>query len=294
MSYLPKIDYLTLTKIPVRHPTKTQTISRFGAEAIACDVVIDLIGECGKMLVGKPKRFYPFVFTESVTGATVHISDEIMTQGVMLVFSGETLARIEDRKFLLERAMLQGWKVTRIDLAVDVIGEGLTVEEVASEYEKANGANKKRTWSRFHSPTGETLYIGSRKSARMMRLYDKGMQQKSSLDWKRFEIEYKEYAAPIAAERFLLDERFIFSEVLDMLKTPDTNTHANFAELAQGYEPEGIAAPKTVSKRCLWFKTQVMSAFERIVLDDPLEALECLAGIEEVLLDAYTKWMSER
>lgn len=287
-----KIDWLTLTRTYSKHPLGNATMTRWGAESLASDIIADLCGTTGRLIVGKPQRFYAYTFEDALTGANVAISEDLFQQGVRVTLSGSALAKHGFPDDLLRAALLAEWKVTRIDLAIDWVGCTSTVGLIAAAYEDRNGENKRRSWSSIHSPDGETLYVGSRKSARMLRVYDKGAEQKKpDMNWVRFEMEFKDYAAPEAAERWLADRGFAYAQVLDMLALGDTDITAPLAEIAEGYKNEVISAPKTESKRVLWFKSQVLSAFTKIVLDDPLEALECAMSLEETLLDAYQKWM---
>jgi len=289
--FLQKIDWLTLTKVYTRNPVGTPVLSHFGAESLASDIVLDLTGQVGKLMKGKAARFYPYTFECALTGAQVYLSDDLTMQGVKVTLSGQALERHGDPDTLLQRALLAHWKVTRIDIAVDAMNEYHPVEEYVRQYAAENGEKTNRTWSQVSSPTGTTLYIGSRQSARMLRIYDKGKQQQRDDDWKRFEMEYKDYAAPVVAEKWLTDKRFIYAEIVDMLALPETMITDGLKAMADGQEHEKIKAPVSESNRVLWFKGQVMAAFAKIVQDDPMLALECLATVEETLLEQYDRWM---
>lgn len=94
-----------------------------------------------------------------------------------------------------------GWKATRIDLQCSVLLEEVT--SVAERYFRSLGGSSRisRPMLRFMSSSndgGDTLYIGSRKSKQMGRIYDKGAESQigadselpSGLFW-RYEVELK-------------------------------------------------------------------------------------------------------
>ena len=106
--------------------------------------------------------------------------------------------------------------VTRLDLAVDDIGcNYYTMTELNDIF--ASGAFSSRFRSRNEikkytedTITGNTIYLGSRKSAIMLRIYDKQLEQNGKLissgktpittPWVRWEIELKKERAEFASE----------------------------------------------------------------------------------------------
>lgn len=92
-------------------------------------------------------------------------------------------------------------KTTRVDLCVDVALElpkrgwlrGLRESEAFSE----NQSRANRSTTLIESTTGDTLYIGSRKSGRFGRIYDKSAAYGVVLgSVYRFELETKKQVAP--------------------------------------------------------------------------------------------------
>lgn len=87
---------------------------------------------------------------------------------------------------------------TRVDAAIDWVEEGLfdTLAPLFKQFAQDKGLSISTPgdWVRGQ---GRTLYIGSRSSAVMVRLYEKGYEQRKKgddaapLDWVRFEVEVK-------------------------------------------------------------------------------------------------------
>ncbi|MEE0972161.1 MAG: replication initiation factor domain-containing protein [Bifidobacterium ruminantium] len=96
-------------------------------------------------------------------------------------------------------------RATRLDSAIDVFGGDFDqlagLVEMAAKKPK-NGAPV-RSFERWDSPTGRTLYVGSRAAAVRVRVYEKGAEQRSKgntdapLDWVRLELQWR----PSGAQR---------------------------------------------------------------------------------------------
>lgn len=96
-------------------------------------------------------------------------------------------------------------RATRLDSAIDIFGGDF--DQLAGLVESAaqkpkNGAPV-RSFERWDSPTGRTLYVGSRAAAVRVRVYEKGLEQRSKgnadapLDWVRLELQWR----PAGAQR---------------------------------------------------------------------------------------------
>lgn len=95
------------------------------------------------------------------------------------------------RKYIQDIQKLGG-KVTRIDFCVDYLGK-----LAFDAFYKLHDNNEKPTPSIVKSPSGTTVYVGKRSSARMLRIYDKRGEilAKSKIDigfdMTRIELEIK-------------------------------------------------------------------------------------------------------
>lgn len=120
-----------------------------------------------------------------------------------------------------------GW-LTRLDLAVDDIGSRyFTVEDVRGYLDRCEVVSKFRKYKDIAEFTlagegvGHTVYLGSRQSEVMLRVYDKMLEQnnklaeeeeKSDVPWVRWELELKNERADAAAA--LLMENKSLGEVV--------------------------------------------------------------------------------
>lgn len=117
--------------------------------------------------------------------------------GVHVMFSGSALNHLLtggiDQFALIRWAVGEGAKVTRIDLAVDLYGTPVDMDRLykSKQVKGHEGAARKRE-RRENDEGGYTIYFGSRKSDKMLRVYNKAAEQ--GLDgviWTRFEMEFK-------------------------------------------------------------------------------------------------------
>ncbi len=144
--------------------------------------------------------------------------------GVTVMFFGqgkklyEALAKMSDIRIdwfdLIGRIYLKfNGHVSRIDIAVDLINYGFSVNDIAEKlkadtYEFLNGKTKRKIGIKKMKTIGnsgevDTLYVNSRKSDAFLRVYNKrkqGLSNKSSgyytqakntKDWIRIEAEFK-------------------------------------------------------------------------------------------------------
>lgn len=139
------------------------------------------------------------VFTE----CRVDWHDARPAQRNLLTMTGKQLHAFVDRvgegglvAFLRDVAALTDVRITRLDFAIDVFGS-FDFDALQRCIETGRAKTHIRTTSRVLSKTdsdlaGDTLYIGSRQSGRMIRVYDKGLEtgDKAGM-WARIELEAK-------------------------------------------------------------------------------------------------------
>lgn len=96
-------------------------------------------------------------------------------------------------------------KPTRVDFALDILGQMARAKDFSVYWNTPMLETPVRTMRHIEGMqgedrTGDTVYIGSRQSERMMRVYDKGLQTLTNLDWVRCELEFKGMRAIQMAE----------------------------------------------------------------------------------------------
>lgn len=133
--------------------------------------------------------------------------------GVHLSFGGRALRSLAEGGIeavqMLAWSIKQGGKITRIDLAIDVFDTPIDPMALAQCDRMKDAPGNARKWDFVKGHDGGcTAYIGSRKSERFLRIYDKAAQMKQTeRPWTRFELEFKGDSAKAAA--------FQMSELMD-------------------------------------------------------------------------------
>lgn len=101
-------------------------------------------------------------------------------------------------------------KLTRLDVAVDAIGSGLEIDDLAAHLEMGRALTDSRSWNYVTAPGGgQTLYVGARSSDRFVRIYNKQAElaakaeKPAEADWKRIELEAKATAARAYGRRLI-------------------------------------------------------------------------------------------
>ncbi|WP_170111853.1 replication initiation factor domain-containing protein [Photobacterium frigidiphilum] len=133
--------------------------------------------------------------------------------------------------------------LSRIDLCIDFFDDYLTVDLARKAY--IEGAFRRCTGkypkcSNVYSNSidgellGDTFYVGSRQSNVCWRIYDKGLQMESDVNWVRAEVELKKVSVAI-----LLNMSGTFSGLCE------------FAASLESAKPVKLSIPKNVKKAAL-------------------------------------------
>jgi len=137
----------------------------------------------------------------------------------LLTFSGSELNNmrsfgVSERQLLTAVLSLPKASITRLDFAADIHHGEMTAGDVKTLLERGYI----KTFAKHSSDieeriigsegAGMTVYIGSRSSTMMLRVYDKGKKEKAGYNWLRLEIEVKKDRAMMLARAMLKDYPF--------------------------------------------------------------------------------------
>lgn len=132
---------------------------------------------------------------------------------VHLVFSGSVLNNLRAQTVTIQDMLRLvkdvGARVTRLDIAADWKDPGVEVVTLRDIIDSGNATLNVVRWSYLESENkGQTLYIGSRASDRMLRIYNKRAELarksvETEVDWIRVEVELKDDQAAQAANALL-------------------------------------------------------------------------------------------
>lgn len=164
-----------------------------------------------------PWRGYNRVYPFNIGDVNVHT--ERKEQKIGVVMSGEHLRTAStigiEAILLINRAVTQGGRVTRLDFAIDIEGVQCDPLEVYASWERKGLTTTARSLNPVFTSTvdkdgnihkASTVYIGARESDRFVRVYDKGAKEKTSHPWTRIELVLRDDRANYAAQEMLRSE----------------------------------------------------------------------------------------
>lgn len=134
------------------------------------------------------------------SGALIQQNPERKDMGIHVVYTAKNIAKSCEyahgsQKDLLD-FLMSGARITRLDLCLDVMDSGITIESLYAETCAGKVKTRAKTVGYIESKKignekgAATLYIGSmKKRKKLLRVYDKGEQLGLNEDWKRFELE---------------------------------------------------------------------------------------------------------
>lgn len=177
-----KIDYLTITN---------PSLELSGENEVAMTLYdFDSVEKWESFQAPRPYR-YGVKNAIGAIGGSAHKG-----QGTILSWSGSALMQ-SNAVSIAELAILNKWKITRLDATMDFFGFDTTVEDYKQEYLNGQANTIARSWDeRRSSGDGHTFYIGSYHSTRFMRIYNKTASEARFTDitnlpdkWVRCELK---------------------------------------------------------------------------------------------------------
>lgn len=230
-------------------------------------------------------RFYDVSMHFPRVHITMSGSFAIEKQGFLVVATGRSFSDNEETVLWLEQAIADRWKPTRIDLALDVFDSGISVEDVMLSYEFVHSLNRQKKTQFIRSGNGNTFYVGSRHSEKMLRVYDKAGEQHIEADWVRYEMELKGEAAVQVVPHILAQFRRTAMLIVGMLSIPESNVGTLLENFAQGEAIKLTNAPSTKEGREKWLMETVASALAKLKLDDNDMYLDVMDRVHNLATD---------
>jgi phage replication initiation protein len=141
---------------------------------------------------------------------------------------------------LFTSVLANGGKFTRLDLAIDNVDGGLSLDLLSAAIQDHDHCVRTKfgEWRRIQKGsfqngqeiTGDTIYLGSSKSHTMFRIYDKAMESGTTGQWVRFEIQLRDSRSHEAAKLFAADTPLgylaigIINTYFAIIENDDSNT----------------------------------------------------------------------
>jgi len=149
-----------------------------------------------------PMAGYPNTY--DMLYASCHVDPKRPEQKIGVRMTGQNLGAYRDlggtEGRLLEFYTNVGGKCSRIDIAFDLLDYGIDILRIYKDWETGKVKSNARTVQPLTKATrnadgtiskASTLYFGGRESDMFVRIYEKGKQMQTDLDWLRVELEIK-------------------------------------------------------------------------------------------------------
>lgn len=208
--------------------------------------------------------FYSDIFATSDGCIKVSLSDNLK-QGFKIELSGKffTLGLLSESD-LINRIAKKGLTITRLDVAVDLYNSSILVQDVFDDIRPDKQVVTMRQMGLINGVSGDTLTIGSRTSQFYMRLYDKGAEQKTDLDWLRIELEIKHEAAKGMLYDWDTIQREASGKMLEMIDGHHSVINDALYLVNQGTAKMTGKKRKTKTNTELWFEKTVKPALRKM------------------------------
>lgn len=188
--------------------------------------------------------------------------------GHHIIFAGSALRHLFQYSGVSQRGMVQavsdaGGHITRLDVAKDLDGIPVNLENVYSAVKRGENQGTCRTVSKLESGTdGITVYMGSRQSEKFARIYNKRAQLGlTEGNWFRYELETKGLVARALAGLLVETDDWgaIFDGIaLGMVDLPKCKEYGKF--FSADTVPIGLPQLERQTNRESWIQLQVIPA----------------------------------
>jgi len=156
--------------------------------------------------VGSGHHGYRTALQDAVSGARIETDSAVASMGAHLTMSGQTLYEVRTQypdgdNSLVQAIRANDGSVSRVDLALNIHQGELTVQDFFSAYKSGDlKSNARRVYyveGISDARSGDTLYLGSPKSDRQCRIYNKAAEQAivDNESWLRLELALRDLRA---------------------------------------------------------------------------------------------------
>lgn len=263
------IDWVTATK-KFKGERARALLSYDDAATAAMIDLVPLLGS--DVRLGLPDILegrYPWAMKDRITGVTVGYSSDLQKQGAKLTATGRAMSEVRSRRGFLSEVLQDGWKPTRLDLAIDIMDPKLRIADIAAQAYQPRVNTRGLAVDYDVRRGGEMLTLGSRTSEFYIRIYNKALEQNVEGPWLRLEVELKGGLAVRFAAALAEDTRRIIPAIRERVGAMSKRLDRILSELqeqAQTVKPE----PKALRTNAtgLWLERSVAPAYARLACED--------------------------
>lgn len=288
-----KIDWITATYIPLAG-RQLYEINTYTDSLVTARRIFAKLGMQDENIVTTNiSKHYDFTWKETRSGITLDLSRTGRAQGFRLVATGQNLSEYGDASELVARLRTGGWKLTRLDIAVDVIDGIETVGEIAEAWKELHGELKPYSSKHDVRRNGEMFTIGSRQSNRYLRIYDKAKEQNVNMRWLRCELELKGEIAAKVMDVAEDNPAQLAALALPLLGLPNSELAQVLEEVSGGESSPAVKIPRVKTNRDLWICNLVIPSITKLKETNPAEYERIRLAVIEALTPLNTDTAGE-
>lgn len=226
-----------------------------------------------KLVTTTPRNGYTHGLT-SPEGFSIYTNPERSDMGTHYDYPGSTLRALNDAGVtpfdILREAITHHAKVTRLDLAKDFTEYPVDFEGVYKLIKAGQKTGSARDIRRIESGTdGVTVYVGSWKSEKFVRLYNKQAEASLVNAYARMELVMRGDNAKTIA-RILVADNANPSSIFNGIVTKMCNIdHPDWKAFTTGDSPIGLPKIEKQTDRETWVKKQVTGAVLDLLAEHP-------------------------
>lgn len=269
MKLYPKLDWITATR---QYDIQTSTIftSESKVRALARNISHNFTGysdqDITRLDVKMP--FYDHHY-KTKSGLVISLSER-QSQGVRVVFDGSALAVGQGaQRWLWQDIKRFEWRTSRVDVAVDIFDSNISIEQLWRDCIEEQAYKRRRQSRLILSDNGDTINIGSRKSDKYIRIYDKAKEQHVERDWMRLELEVKYRTAHILPDGYEDLIRRSIATMRTMIDTLPMALDNGLAQIQSGHQPIESPAIKPRGSKEIWLMEQILPALRKVKIEEP-------------------------
>lgn len=245
-----------------------------------------------------------------IGGAVIFYDGWSENMGVCVSFSGDACRDFEgaggEWREVIGRLLVDGWRVSRLDIAMDDRTGTVAVERIAAAARSGEVVSRCRGGAlildkvKGGAVTGSTVYVGSSASEVRVRAYDKALEAGEDMAWVRVEVQTrgeraKQFAAEFVAEGLKVCPSWIATYLDVRVRSATDKTVSRWAR-ADWWDAflgaDLVAVPslqrvaECVERTWAWLRSQVSTSLAFII------ALErgSLGVVEELVSDRPIKF----
>ena len=258
MSLSATIDWLSVT---------------FKAQA---DTRLDLYGIKGDTMEIAARHNYTSAVRYKQTGVIKMWHSTSERQGVHFQYPGSALAALGASGIpptaVLHKCLVAGGKVTRLDLAIDLIDERCSISSIARSVRRKDYKGRELKDRHIKSTDGgETLYLGADTSEKQIRIYNKAAESGLDMLWTRLEIELRDDAAKTIARAFHSGSMGTLHDACWSVacKMIDLTSNPHYNKFGRHTDDVGVPKIEKVTDTEKWIIEQVAPALEKFFRNWP-------------------------